>query len=77
MKKVKMLVCDFEKHGIHPYLVKTRSNHPVHMIEGGLYITQDQRPTDPTSDMGWFGLNKRDYEVFKNNLIEVEIEVAE
>lgn len=77
MKKVKMLVCDYEALGLHPYIVLTKSKHPVHMIEGGNYITEDERPTNPASDMGYFGMNQRDYEIFKANLKEVEIEVME
>ena len=72
----KMLVCDWYGH-IHPYEIYTkRAKHPVHMIEGGLYITEDTTDTEPTSDMGRFGLNAKDYEWFQNHLQEVEIEIA-
>lgn len=69
----KILACDWYGH-IYPYYIKTqRAKHPVHMIEGGKYITEDMEPTDPTSDMGVWGLNAKDYEWFKANLKEVEV----
>lgn len=70
----KVLVCDWYKH-IHPYDVKTTGKHPVHMIEGGNYLTEDETIFNECSDMGWFFLNKRDYEWFKSHLVEVELEV--
>lgn len=76
MKKT-IKVCDWYGH-IHPYFIKTtRAKHPVHMIEGGSYITEDMTEYDPASDMGVFGLNAVDYEWFKNNLQDFEIEVGE
>ncbi len=76
MKK-KIKVCDWYGH-INPYEISTnRAKHPVHMIEGGAYITEDMSETSPTSDMGVWGLNKRDYEWFKANLKEIEIDVLE
>lgn len=77
MKTKLMKVCDWYGH-INPYYIKTeRAKHPVHMIEGGDYITEDMTETNPSSDMGVFGLNQKDYEWFKNNLIEVEVQIAE
>ena len=42
------------------------------MIEGGQYLTEDMSETDPQSDMGVWGLNKKDYEWFKSHLEEIE-----
>jgi hypothetical protein len=71
-----MKVCDWYGN-IHPYEIKTtRAKHPIHMIEGGQYITEDMTETNPSSDMGVFGLNAKDYKWFKNHLQEVEIEIA-
>ena len=74
MKKI--LACDKWWDHIYPYDIKTaRAKHPVHIIEGGSYITEDMETEfDPAGDMGVFGLNSRDYEWFKSNLKEIEIE---
>ena len=77
MKTKLMKVCDWYGK-INPYYIKTsRAKHPVHMIEGGAYITEDMTETNPASDMGVFGLNQRDYEWFKSHLEEVEVEVIQ
>lgn len=75
MKKT-IKVCDWYGH-INPYLITTsRAKHPVHMIEGGDYLTEDMDTEfDPQSDMGVWGLNAKDYEWFKNHLQDVELEV--
>lgn len=74
MKKL-VKVCDWYGK-INPYTISTsRARHPVHMIEGGTYITEDMSEFDPAGDMGVFGLNQKDYEWFKNHLIEIELEV--
>ena len=75
MKKT-ITVCDWYGK-IHPYPISTsKAKHPVHMIEGGDYITEDMETEfDPQSDMGVWGLNAKDYEWFKNNLKQVELEV--
>ena len=76
MKKV-IKVCDWYGH-IHPYMVSTsRAKHPVHVIEGGSYITEDMTEYDPQSDLGIYGLNQKDYEWFKEHLEDFEIEVEE
>lgn len=68
MSKKVIKVCDWYGN-IHPYAIKTnRAKHPVHMIEGGSYLTEDMTEYDPASDMGVWGLNARDYEWFKNHL---------
>jgi hypothetical protein len=71
--KMKKLVAEFETNKYHVYDVKTTGKHPVHMIEGGEYITEDMEVYDEESDMGCFYLNTRDYNEFKKNLKEVEI----
>lgn len=77
MKKT-IKVCNWYGN-IHPYLISTsRAKHPVHMIEGGEYITEDMDSKfNPQGDMGVYGLNKKDYEWFINHLEEVEIEVED
>lgn len=71
MKTIKAAVYDEKK--MHPYVVKTKGKHPVHMIEGGEYLTEDQTVFDESSDMGWFWLNQRDYDYFKSQLKDVTI----
>lgn len=74
MKKI-IKVCDWYGN-IHPYTIQTtRAKHPVHMIEGGSYLTEDMTEYDPASDMGVWGLNAKDYEWFKSHLQDFEIEV--
>lgn len=68
----KMLVCDWYKH-CHPYDVKTTGKHPVHMIEGGEYLTEEDFDNGD-GDMGWFWLNAKDYDYFKSHLVEREVE---
>lgn len=74
-KKKKILVCDWYKH-IYPYDVKTKGKHPVHMIEGGSYLTEEDFDNG-CGDMGWFWLNSRDYDYFKNHLEEKEVSCYE
>ena len=74
--KRKVLVCDWPT-TLHPYTLtgKRHANHPVHMIEGGQYLTEDMSPLgDPNGDMGEFGLNAKDYAWFKAHVQEVELE---
>ncbi len=73
MENKKILVCDWYGH-ISPYSVKTKGKHPVHMIEGGTYLTEEDFDNG-VGDMGWFYLNSRDYEYFKNHLEEKEVEI--
>ena len=81
MAKVKVKVCDWQKLKLHPYLVqdlnRIRTSVAVHMIEGGEYITLDERVFDECSEMGWFQLRKSEFEIMQNNLIEVELEIEE
>ena len=57
----KILVLDYGEHykKVHPYDVKTMGRHPVHMIEGGEYLTEDETVFDECSDMGYFFLNQK------------------
>lgn len=79
MKKVKVQVCKFDTKKLHPYDVKTTGKHPVHMIEGGAYLTLDERDFDDghCSDMGWFFLNIKEYNYMMEHMEEVELEVNE
>ena len=74
--KVTFFGADFEPNKMHVYDVKTRGKHPVHLIEGGSYITEDERGFDPSGDMGWFWLNQREYEYFLSKCRNIEIEVG-
>lgn len=65
---------EFQTNKMHVYDVKTSGKHPVHLIEGGEYITEDQRDFG-TDDMGWFWLNQKEYDYFKSQCHEITIEV--
>lgn len=64
---------EFEPNKMHIYDVKTTGAHPVHIIEGGDIITEDDIVVDVKSDLGWFWLNSRDYEYFKSKCKEIVI----
>ena len=53
---VKFIGAEFDPTKMHIYTVKTKGKHPVHLIEGGEYLTEDDRnfETGGCSDMGWF-----------------------
>lgn len=72
-KTIKAAIFDTKK--MHPYVVRTRGKYPVHMIEGGMYLTEDDTIFDESSDMGWWHLNQKEYEYFKSQLIDVTLEV--
>lgn len=74
MKQVKLLATEFNPKKYHIYDVKTTGKHPVHLIEGGEYITEDERYFG-SADMGWFFLNTKEYNLLKENLREMTIEV--
>ena len=73
--KVKVLATKYEAKKFHPYQVETKGKHPIHIIEGGEYITEDMRVFDECDDCGVWWLNQKEYEYFKNNLREIELEV--
>ena len=75
MNKIIIIGADFDPSKMHVYDVKTHGKHPVHLIEGGSIITEDDRDFDPSGDMGWFWLNQKDYDYFKSQCKEMEIEV--
>lgn len=56
----------FEPNKMHLYDVKTTGKHPVHLIEGGDYLTEDERVFDESDDMGWYWLNEKEYTYFKS-----------
>ena len=70
-KTIKATIYDPKKY--HIYSVKTTGKHPIHMIEGGDYITEDKTVFNVVSDMGYFWLNKKEYDLFKSNLKDVTI----
>ena len=45
------------------------------MIEGGMYLTEDERVFNEYSDMGWFNLNQKEYDYFKSQLKPIGIEI--
>ena len=74
MKKlIKGVVFDIKKY--HPYIVKTRGKHPIYMIEGGMYLTEDESQFNKSGDMGWFHLNSKEYQLYKANEKEIEVEI--
>lgn len=76
-KKIITVLCaEFDYRKYHVYDVKTSGKHPVHMIEAGAYLTEDERDFG-SRDMGWFWLNQREYDYFKSNLKEVELAISE
>ena len=70
-----VLAAIFDPKKMHVYDVKTQGKHPVHMIEGGEYITEDERQFDESGDMGWFFLNQKEYDYFKSQLKIYEVEI--
>ena len=74
-KIVKILAAEFDKKKMHLYDAPKRGKHPVHMIEGGRYLTEDERVSGEYSDMGWFNLNQKEYDYFKSQLKTIEIEI--
>lgn len=75
--KIKMLVAKFEPNKMHVYPVETKSKHWMRLIEGGDYITQDDRDLPPSGDMGWFGINQKEYDYYLSKRQELELEIEE
>lgn len=75
MKKL-VLAAVFEPRKMHVYDVKTSGKHPVHLIDDGDYLTESEEDFG-AGDMGWFWLNQKEYDYFKSQLKEVEIEVRD
>ena len=73
--KAKIIAARFNPTKMHIYDVKTKGKHPVHLIEGGTYITEDKRDFKEDEDMGWFWLNQKEYDYFKSQCTEVEVEL--
>jgi hypothetical protein len=73
MKEKTIKATLFDPKKFHPYSVKTTGRHPIHMIEGGDYITEDKTVFDECSDMGWFHINQKEYDLFKSMLKDVTI----
>ena len=74
-KIVKILAAEFDGKKMHLYDAPKRGKHPVHMIEGGMYLTEDERVFNEYSDMGWFNLNQKEYDYFKSQLKPIGIEI--
>lgn len=70
--------CEWNTREIHPYTLKgtRKANHPVRMIQGGKYLTEDlDLDLQDGGDMGIWGLNAKDYQIFKSQVKTVQIEV--
>ena len=74
MKEIKVLASIFNRKKMHIYDCKTIGKYQVHMICGGLYLTESEEDFGG-GDMGWFFLNQKEYDYFKSQLKEVVIEV--
>ena len=74
MNKIKIIGAIFDPSKMHVYDVKTHGKHPVHLIEGGYVITEDKRDFEQSGDMGWFWLNQKEYDYFKSQCKEIEVE---
>lgn len=77
-RKITIIAAEFEPKKMHIYDVKTKGKHPVHLIEGGEYLTEDEMPNDyyySGCDMGWFWLNQKEYEYFKMHCEPIEISI--
>lgn len=70
---MKVIAAPFNPRKMHVYGVKTKGRYPVHIIEGGAYLTEDDRQFDASLDVGWFWLNQKDYNYFKSQLREIDI----
>ena len=70
-----VLAAIFDPKKMHVYDVKTKGKHPVHMIDGGEYLTEDERSFENSGDMGWFFLNQKEYDYFKSQLKIYEVEI--
>lgn len=68
-----ILAAVFDPKKMHVYDVKTTGKHPVHLINGGAYITESEEDFDD-NDMGWYWLNQKEYDYFKSQLREVEVD---
>lgn len=76
--KIKILGAKFNSKKMHIYDVKTKGKHPVHLIEYGEFLTENEMPEEyynSRSDMGWFWLNQKEYNYFKDQCEEIEIEL--
>lgn len=70
--KDKILVAEFEPNKMHVYSCKTTGKRPVHMIDGGNYLTLEEGDFG-SGDMGWFFLNQKEYNYFLSKQKEVDI----
>lgn len=71
---MKIIAAIFEPKKMHIYDVKTTGRHPVHIIEGGDLITEDENIFDERSDLGWWYLNQKEYDYFKSQCKEIDID---
>lgn len=74
-KKTTILATCFDDVNIYPYQVKTKGKHPIRWFDGGSYYTEDDTiNVEPSGDLGWWWLNKRDYETFKQHLKPIVVD---
>ena len=72
-KQITFIGAEFDPKKMHVYDVKTTGKHPVHLIEGGEYITEDKRDFEVSGDMGWYWLNEKEYQYYKSLAHEITI----
>lgn len=76
MSKQKILGAIFDSKKMHIYDVKTKGRHPVHVVEGGEYITEEDFDNGE-GDCGWFWLNQKEYDYYKSQIKEIEVDCYE
>ena len=76
MHEYEILAAVFEPTKMHIYDCKTKGKHPVHLIEGGEYITEeklDQNYWNGGYDMGWYYINQKEYDYMKSQMKMVTV----
>lgn len=63
-----------EEKKFHPYTCKTSGKHPVRLVDGGSLLTEYKGKVWEAGDMGWYYLNQKEYDMFKANMKEYDIE---
>ena len=68
---MKIKVCYLDTTQFHPSKLNKKGKHPVHLIEGGKYITLEKFDNG-IGDMSWFYLNNKEYNYLLKHLVEME-----
>lgn len=72
-EEAEIIGADYEPKKMHLYDVKTSGKHPVHLIDGGNVLTEDEGCFG-AGDMGWFWLNSREYDYFKSKCHKMKVD---